>query len=178
MLYIFAAAREKPVSWIWAIISSIFWAYASYFNFKLYVDTLLQFFFIITSFIGLYHWKYGSHRLRVLPITVMSPLQHTFIILPGLGLSFIFGYFFSSYTSAASTYLDAFTTVFSILNTYLLVKKKIENWIYWMVIDGLMIYLFFNRGAYFFSALYLVYVILSIDGYLRWRKSFKLNSNH
>ena len=108
----------------------------------------------------------------------MSLKLHLWVIVPGLLLSWLFGYFFANYTSAASTYLDAFTTIFSMINTYLLVRKKIENWFYWMVIDGMMIYLFFIRGAYYFSFLYLVYVILSVDGYLRWRKSLHAPLSH
>ncbi len=170
MLYIFAAAREQPISWVWAIISSLFWAYASFFIFKLYVDVFLQFFFIVTSVIGLYFWRYGGAQKSQLPVSRMNILQHLYVLIIGTVLSIIFGYFFATHTQAASTYLDSMTTVFSIINTYLLVRKKIENWLYWMVIDLLMAYLFFIRGGYFFSGLYLFYVFLSIDGYQRWKK--------
>jgi nicotinamide mononucleotide transporter len=170
VLYIFAAAREQPISWVWAIISSLFWAYASFFIFKLYVDVFLQFFFIVTSVIGLYFWRYGGAQKSQLPVSRMNILQHLYVLIIGTVLSIIFGYFFATHTQAASTYLDSMTTVFSIINTYLLVRKKIENWLYWMVIDLLMAYLFFIRGGYFFSGLYLFYVFLSIDGYQRWKK--------
>jgi nicotinamide mononucleotide transporter len=170
VLYIYAAAREQPISWIWAIISSLFWAYASFFNFKLFVDVILQFFFIITSFIGLYNWKYGGKEKLNLTVSRMDIRLHFWIIVPGLFMSYLFGYFFARFTSAASTYLDSFTTIFSILNTYLLVRKKIENWLYWMVIDGVMAYLFFTRGAYYFSGLYVLYIVLSVDGYFKWRE--------
>lgn len=173
LLYIFAAAREQVIAWVWAIISSLFWAYASYFIFKLYLDVGLQFFFIISSFIGLYYWKYGGNNEKVLPISRMNSKEHALILSLGILLSLVFGCFFAAYSQAASTYADAFTTVFSILNTYLLVKKRIENWVYWMVIDAAMSILFFSRGGYFFSALYLVYVIMSVDGYRRWNTHFK-----
>lgn len=178
LLYIFAAAREQVIAWVWAIISSLFWAYASYFIFKLYIDVGLQFFFIITSAIGLYYWKFGGDNEQVLPISRMNSKEHAIILSLGIVFSLLFGYFFATYSQAASTYADAFTTIFSILNTYLLVKKRIENWIYWMVIDAAMTILFFSRGAYFFSALYLVYVIMSIDGYRRWNAHFKTQLSH
>jgi len=177
VLYIIAAAREQNLCWLWGIISSLLWAHASYFHFHLYIDALLQLFFVLTSFYGIYEWKYGGDKHNELEISTMKTLQHVYIIIPGIILSLIAGKLFANYTQAASTYLDAFATVFSIINTFILVRKKIENWIYWIIIDILMAYLFFIRGAYFFSGLNVLYVILSVDGYYRWKKSMELIDN-
>jgi len=170
VIYIFSAAREQYISWWWSVISSLFWAYASFVYFRLYVDFILQIFYIGIAFVGMYHWQRDKNKRDVLPITRMSINQHLLVIVPGFCLAYIFGYIFAKYTSAASTYIDSLTTVFSVFNTFLLVRKKIENWIYWMIIDAVMAYLFFSRGGYYFAALYSFYVFMSIDGYLKWRK--------
>ena len=171
ILYIIAAAREHNSCWLWAIISSGLWAYASYFDYHLYIDAILQLFFVVMAFYGLYEWKYAGDKKKELKISTMKASHHIWIIIGGLALSYLIGYYFANYTPAAATYLDALTTVFSVINTFILIKKKIENWIYWIAIDALLAYLFFSRGAYFFGGLYALYVVLSVDGYFRWKRS-------
>lgn len=119
----------------------------------------------------MYHWKKASRTEDTRKISSMSLRDHITVIVPGVALSVVFGYLFETYTVAASTYIDSLTTVFSILNTFLLVRKKIENWIYWIVIDSVMAYLFFSRGGYFFGTLYVIYLFMSVDGYIRWKSA-------
>lgn len=170
ILYIIAAAREHNSCWLWGIISSGLWAYVSYFDYHLYIDAILQLFFVVMGFVGLYEWKYGGEKKSELKITKMTLNSHIWVIIPGLIASYLAGYYFANYTQAAATYLDAITTVFSVINTFILIRKKIENWIYWIVIDVLLAYLFFSRGAYFFGGINVLYVILSVDGYYRWKR--------
>ena len=87
-------------------------------------------------------------------------------------LSGLVGYFFDEYTAAAATYLDAFTTVFSVIITFMVIQKKLENWLYWLVVDSVYVYLYASRGGYLFALLFLVYLVIVVMGWIRWRKEY------
>lgn len=169
LIYIVLAAKEKIWCWFWGIISCSFWAYASFALYDLYLDALLQIFYVIMGFIGIYQWKYGGAAQKKRPIQRMTWLQHLMVLLIGSVLALGFGYFFDHYTAAAATYLDAFTTIFAFITTFLLVWKYLDNWIYWVVIDFAYIYLYFSRGAIFQALIMVIYVIIAALAYYNWR---------
>jgi nicotinamide mononucleotide transporter len=84
------------------------------------------------------------------------------------------GYIFDSYTNQENPYTDAFSTVFSLAATFMVTKKVLENWIYWIVIDAVCIYLFASRGLFLTSILFFFYTIIAVFGFVQWRRQFKL----
>jgi nicotinamide mononucleotide transporter len=79
-------------------------------------------------------------------------------------------WFFNSYTDAERPYIDSFTTVFSFLATFLEAKKVLSSWKYWIVINGVTIGLYFDKGLDIYAGLILVYFIMSFVGYFKWKK--------
>ena len=173
IIYLILAARENIWCWFFGIISCSFWAWAAYYLYNLQIDSLLQIFYVAISFWGLYQWKFGSQEKRELPITRLSRREHLVTIGGGLLLSGLVGWLYANYTTASATYLDAFTTVFSVLITFMVIHKKLENWLYWIVIDGIYIYLYWTRGGYLFSILFVAYIVIAILGWLEWQKKYK-----
>ena len=89
------------------------------------------------------------------------------------GSSFIFPrFYFENYTTAEKSYLDAFTTVFSFIATYLEAKKVLSAWIFWIILNGLSTYLYFSRGLNIYALLALVYFVISFYGYVEWKRKF------
>lgn len=172
IIYVILAARENVWCWAFGIVSAALWSYAAYMYFGLYVDAILQFYYIFVGFYGWYEWNKtkGNTEQKELKISQLSIQQHFIYITSGLALSFIVGYLFDEYTAAVSTYLDAFTTVFAIFTTYLVTRKVLENWLYWIVIDMVYVYLYYSREGYLFALLNIVFVIVAIVGYSNWRK--------
>ncbi|MFT7469822.1 MAG: nicotinamide mononucleotide transporter [Candidatus Pseudothioglobus sp.] len=76
------------------------------------------------------------------------------------------------YTDAQSPYLDAFTTWASVVTTYMVTRKVLENWAYWLLIDSLSIYLYLDRALYFTSLLFAVYIIIIFFGWYRWQQRY------
>ena len=74
-----------------------------------------------------------------------------------------------TYTDAALPLADAFVTAFSLTTTYMMTKKYIENWMWWIVIDGLSIYIFISRDLPLTALLYFIYVIIVVVAYFKWR---------
>ena len=89
-------------------------------------------------------------------------------------LTFISGYVLTIYTAAASPFIDAFTTWGAIAASYLVAKKILENWFYWLVIDFVSVFLFISRELYPTALLFIVYLVLVVIGYSAWRKSWQL----
>ena len=170
IIYVVLAARESVWCWFWGVLSTALWAYATYTLYDLYIDALLQVFYVCVSFFGIYQWMKGSEQRDELKISTLKLNQHFLLIGGGLVLSFLVGYFFAEYTGAAATYLDAFTTVFSIIATFMVVRKILENWIYWVVVDAVYVYLYFTRGSVLFTLLMVVYTVIAIIGYFEWKK--------
>ncbi len=78
-------------------------------------------------------------------------------------------------TQASFPYLDAATTCFAVMSTFLVAKKVLENWIYWFVIDAVSIYLYVSKGLMLTAVFYVVMVVF---GYFMWRKKMHTQQGH
>ena len=172
LIYVVLAARSNIWCWFWGIISCSLWAYASFVFYQLYLDAILQVFYVAMAIIGFYQWKYGGENKAKLAVTRLEIKQHLYILAFGAILAIGFGYFFDEYTPAAATYLDAFTTIFAMITTILLVRRVLENWIYWVVIDAIYVYLYASRGAFLFALLMILYTVIAANAFYKWRKEY------
>jgi len=100
----------------------------------------------------------------------LSITKHLLILLIGALLTFLMGFYFTIYTNAAMPLVDSFTTVFSVFATYMVTKKVLGNWLYWIVIDAVSVYLYFSRDLHLTSLLFMGYTIIAIFGYFSWLK--------
>ena len=169
--YIILAARENIWCWFFGIISCALWGYVS-FNANLVADAGLQVFYIILSFWGFYEWKFKTNLTtkKELTIHTLSFIQHVKIIALGVFISFPLVYFLQKYSFAEAIYLDSLTTVFAVFATFMVAQKIIDNWLYWMVIDAIYIYLYSCRGLWMLAVVMLIYIVIAIFGYLNWKK--------
>jgi nicotinamide mononucleotide transporter len=172
ILYIFYAARNNPWCWPWGILSSGLWAYASWFQLHLLSDALLQLIYVILGIIGWYQWVRGKpssvKNSIVLPVTGYPPKTLFILLIGSLLPALLLGYIMH-FTRAAFPYIDAFLAVYSLLATWMLVNRKLENWLLWIVIDFLSIPLFILREGHLFALLFLIYGLLAIKGWKTWR---------
>ena len=172
--YAWLASKNNIWCWLFGIISPILTMYALYFYFQLYAEVYLQFYYIAMAIYGFYTWKYGSESHHEKSIETWTAKTHVLIFISGIALTFVLGTLLKNYTEAASTYIDSFTTVFAIFATFMTARRILENWIYWIVIDSISIYLYFDRGGYLFALLFIAYTIIAVYGFVNWRKSYRL----
>jgi len=170
LIYIVLVVKENPWCWFWGILSSALLAWVTYTSNGYYIDAVLNIFYVVMGFLGIYQWRFGGRNKDELPVTQLTVNQHVMIIIVGIGLTVLFGYLFKEYTSAERTYLDAFTTAFAIFATFMTIQKKLGNWIYWIVVDLLYVYMYALGGTYLLMLLYIIYCFIAIKGYLDWRK--------
>jgi nicotinamide mononucleotide transporter len=170
ILYVILAVKENIWCWGAALISVSLYIYIC-FSAQLYPETGLQVFYFIMAIIGYYMWNKENKE----EIKEWSEIKHLLIILSGAILTFFMGFYFSTYTNSQMPIIDSFTTVFSIIATYMVIKKVLGNWLYWIVIDAVSVYLYFNRDLHLTSLLFIAYTIIAIFGYFSWMKKMKTN---
>ncbi|CAA6807132.1 MAG: Predicted thiamin transporter PnuT [uncultured Sulfurovum sp.] len=172
--YVVLAAKESLWAWVFGFFSTfiytiIFWEGA------LFSSSFLNFYYMLMAVYGYYSWKNGSGE-KMLKIRTYSLFKNLKIIGLGVLLSLLFGYLSSTYTDAKLAYMDALVMVFSIIATWLLTQKVIENWIYWLVIDAIAIVLYWHTGYLATVVLFVIYVVLAVYAYLTWLKEFRTSN--
>ena len=97
-----------------------------------------------------------------------SPELHLVAILSAALLTLLLAQGLKRYTPSALPRIDAFTTVFSLLATWLMVRNHHANWAYWIAIDAVSIFLYAKRGLPFGAALYAIYLVMALMGWFGW----------
>ena len=132
--------------------------------------SLLQIFFMGIAIYGLFKWNPNSKKLEK-RITKIKPKNHLYILSLIVLFSTIIGWFLSQFTDDALPYLDTVTTVASLVTSWMVAKKILENWLYWIVIDAISIYIYIERGLYLTVLLFTIYLIMAALGYHQWKRS-------
>jgi nicotinamide mononucleotide transporter len=170
-----------PVGIFNIILSGIF-----YYQIQLYPDMFLQVFFFITALVGWWRWAHpkpqeadDKHELKV---SFMKWKQFLTLSAVGISGTFIMGALASElhrwfpslfHLPSAFPYADSFILVMSVVTTFYVIQKKIEVWIIWIIVDTFAAYLYFLKGAYFFSFEYLIFTMLAAFGLWNWIREFK-----
>jgi nicotinamide mononucleotide transporter len=171
--YVYLAARESIWCWLFAFISSGLYVFLT-FHAQLFLESSLQFFYVIMAIYGFFKWN--STPLQSKRIIKWPLINHLTNITLSALVTAILGYLFATYTSQAAPYLDAFTTVFSLVATFMVAHRVLENWMYWIVIDAALVFLYFGRGLKLTALLMAVYCIFAIFGFFHWKKRFEQQS--
>jgi nicotinamide mononucleotide transporter len=178
ILYVVLAAKGNIWCWPAAIISTVLYTVIFY-NVYLWMDSLLQLYYLLMAIYGWFCWHQNSTsntstESKTLLYSQWSLNRHSVIILVLTLVSLVLGWLMATYTPAHFPYLDSATTVFSIFATYLITQKVIENWLYFIVIDIVSIYLYMEKDLLPTAALFGSFVIFAAYGYWQWRKQFRL----
>ena len=167
--YVTFASFGKVWCWPAALVSTSLFTYIM-FDAKLYLETILYVYYVIMAVYGWYEWVYGGNRHEGVRISSYSLSRIGLIIGICTGVSVITGYLFATYTDNSMPYLDSFTTIFALATTWMVARKVLENWLFWIVIDAASVYLFLSRELYFTTALYSFYTLIAIFGYIQWKR--------
>jgi nicotinamide mononucleotide transporter len=168
--YVILAAYEKPLCWPFGIISCSVIALDDFAVFQLYADGVLQIFYVLFGFMGIYYWIFRNPPGQSLRITSWHWQKHIIPVIISAVVSIPISMILQRYTNAAYSYLDTLTTILSLWATWLLVRKVLENWLYWIAIDAVYVVLFWNRGGGLIAVLYAIYLLVAILGFIQWRK--------
>ncbi len=167
VIYVILAAKENVWCWPFGIVGVI----ASLYLFvqgKLFLDAGLQIYYLFMSFYGWWSWG-KTMKVTKLEISTRKPLWHLSVICLGFAAAYPLG-LLSQYFGGALPFIDALTTTFALIATYMVAKKILENWLYWIIIDIVCIWVYWQKDFQLLSVLYLVFAIVAIFGWLEWKK--------
>ena len=170
--YLLLAIKESLWCWPAAFFSTLIYT-IMYWNGALLMESLLNFYYMYMAVFGWLVWRKGKANNSNLSISSWSMERHALlIILTSIAATGI-GYFMTNYTHADFAYLDSFTTCFAVVTTYLVAKKILENWLYWIVIDAASMYLYYEKGYYPTLALFVFYTIMAGWGFKTWYEEYE-----
>lgn len=173
MAYLLLALRENSLCWYCAFASTIIYV-ALFWNVSLLMDSVLNIYYMIMAVYGWYQWRRGGVLHRGVEIVSWRTKNHVTAGVAVLAASALSGWLLTHSTTAAWPYVDSFTTWGSVLTTWMVAKKVLENWLYWIVIDGISIGLYIDRGLNLTALLFFAYVIIVVFGYFAWRRQMEM----
>ncbi len=177
LLSVWYATERNIWSWLVGICAVCLFAFIFY-KTNLYANFTLQGIFFIQGIAGIIVWYHNreineKNKYIKTKIEKLSNKERFVYITPVLILYLIVSYFLSKYTNSAIPYIDSLVATLSLFANYLLVRRKIESWWIWILVDVIYVGLFFSQGLYVSSVLYLVLLIFSIKGFINWNTTLK-----
>ncbi|MEM6379842.1 MAG: nicotinamide riboside transporter PnuC [Bacteroidota bacterium] len=169
LIYVILVSQENIWCWFWGGLNALLSIYL-FIEIQLYAESILYAYYFLAAIYGWYAWKHARRVSDTNAIIEWSWQKHLIMILVGFGLSYLLYLFLSSYTDAQMPLIDAHTTIFSFLATYLVTRKVLSNWLYWIVIDAISVWLYVSRGIELYAVLMLVYTVIAVLGYFQWKK--------
>jgi len=171
LIYVILAARENIWCWPAAFIGTgtgifLFW------DASLLMESFLHVYYLLMAVFGWWQWQYGSKDTTELNISSWGISQHCAAGCIILITTIACGYFLTSNTGAAFPYIDSFTTCAAVVTTWMVTRKILENWLYWLIINPVTVWLYIERELHLYALLLVAYSIIPIFGYIKWRRTF------
>lgn len=173
--YLVLAIRQNIWCWLFAAISTVIYVYL-FAAAKLYMEAVLNAFYFALALYGWFVWSSGRTESSERPVVTWNYTTHIIAIIVIVSVSAVNGFLLSSYSEAAFPYIDSLTTWFAVWASFMVARKVLENWWYWLVIDLSSIFIYWSRDLQLTSLLFVLYVIMIPFGMLSWSKSMKLQS--
>ena len=165
------AKRNSILVYPTGLIGTGIFVYILY-NFSLLGDMIINFYFVIMSIYGWYYWSQKKNGEVLHNVSRTSTKEYYFILMLGIIslLSIYTIYNFYDKWDSWTAYVDTITTAIFFVAMYLMARRKVESWIFWIIGDLITIPLYFYKGLTISSIQYLIFLILAILGYISWKK--------
>lgn len=175
LIYLYFSVRQIIWLWPFGILSSALFIWI-FFSSKFYADMGLQVYYLGISIYGWIYWLRGGSRnpeVDRLPVSRVS--ARLAWILAGIGMVLFLGIVavLKGLTDSDVPWGDGFTTAASIVATWMLARKILEHWLVWILVDAVAAALYFYKGLYPSTVLYIIYSAIAIAGYRNWKKDME-----
>jgi nicotinamide mononucleotide transporter len=167
---VWLTARENIWCWPTGIVSVVLYGWI-FWQARLYANAWLQVLYLILIIYGWYEWLHGGKHHAALQVSRTPMAGWMVTIVLGVAASAGLGWAMKHYTNAAMPYSDAGTTAFSVAAEAMTTRKWIENWIVWIVVDGVTTWMLFVQRLYASTFLYASFLVLAVIGWIEWKKS-------
>jgi nicotinamide mononucleotide transporter len=136
-----------------------------------YADAKLQVFFFVCLGYGWWHWVKHKGNAPELPVTVMRSASRWGGVGAAVGGTLVWGWWQANHTDAAMPYRDTFIASFSMVAQVLQVRKRLENWIGWMLVNAVAVATYAAAGLVYTAVLYLIFFGMALLGWRSWRNA-------
>jgi nicotinamide mononucleotide transporter len=173
---IFLTMKENP--WCFPVgLANVIISLFIFFGQKLYADALQQVVYIILLTYGWWNWLHGPVKSS-LPVTVSDARLLIRLLLIWIAGSVSLGWVLHRYTDASTPWPDSIATVLSFIAQWMIARKKLENWILWMIVNVMYISIYLYKDLYLYAVLFSIYLLLAIKGHLIWRQALISNEKN
>lgn len=169
-LAVWLTARQRVWCWPVSLVSVVMYAIV-FGRARLYADTGLQVIYGAFALYGWWAWLHGGTGGGALRVTRLSRMQLAAALAVGAIAAAAIASALSRWTDAAVPWADSTLTSFSLVAQWMATRKKIENWILWIVVDVGYVVLFIERGLIPTAILYAGFLGLAVYGFLQWRRT-------
>ncbi len=172
LMYLVLAIRQNIWCWFAAGISTAIYVYL-FLDAKLYMQSVLNGFYFAMAIYGWVVWRSGQQQEKKLPVVRWPLLTHIYAILGIVAVGLLNGYVLDTQTDSQHAYVDAVIAWSAIWATFLVARKVLENWWYWLLIDIASIFIYWSRDLQLTSVLFAVYVVMIPFGLVSWARSWR-----
>lgn len=176
VLSVWFSMKENILVYPFGIVSVLIYVYLA-FQYKLYADMGVNGYYFVMSVYGWMYWKNTDGVRDQIPVTVNNAREWLITVTLLVGSFGILVFVLMNFTDSDVPFWDATTTCFAITGMWLMARKKLENWIAWIICDLISIPLYFYKGLVLTSVQFLLFTGLACAGYLAWKKSLERESD-
>lgn len=172
LAYLLLAVRRSLLCWLCAFISTAIYL-VLFARAALYMQSALQVFYLVMAVYGFIDWKRGRTEEQGVLIRTWSLRQHVLAAVAVAAATVLNGWLLARHTDAAAPYLDSFVTWASVVTTWMVARRVLENWLYWIVVDAIAAFLYFSQGLLATTLLFVIYLGIVVHGYIVWRREYR-----
>lgn len=170
LLFLYLEIKQNKWLWPVGLLTSAMYIYV-FFVAKLYADMSLQFYYVFISIYGWILWSRGKNQHeKELPVVRLHLSLSLKLLVASIGIYVLIAYILVNFTDGSVPYWDAFTTALSIVATWMLARKILEQWLVWIVVNSVSLGLYIYKDLNFTAVLFFFYTTMAVVGYLQWKK--------
>jgi nicotinamide mononucleotide transporter len=170
LLCVWLSIRQNIWCWPTGLVQVVLFLVIFY-HAKLYSDLVLHGIYVLLQVYGWYSWLHGGSERRPLGVTRLPACWLAGWVVVALAGTAAWGTGMATFTDAAVPYWDAFTTVASLVAQWLLTRKRLESWYFWIAVDIVAIGVYWYKSLFLTAGLYSIFLFMAIAGFVVWRKS-------
>lgn len=173
LVCVWLTIRQNIWCWPTGLVQVALYIFIFY-QVKLYSDLILHIVYVGMQLYGWHHWLHGGKNRGELSVSRLSWRGKTVWLSVVISGTLIWGYLMANFTDAAVPCGDAFTTVASLVAQWLMTRKRLESWFFWISVDVVAIGIYWYKGLLLTSGLYAIFLILATAGLIEWKKSLQV----
>tara|TARA_Y100000813_G_scaffold1794_1_gene1347 strand:- start:122 stop:754 length:633 start_codon:yes stop_codon:yes gene_type:complete len=137
-------------------------------------DMIINIYYFLMSIYGWYYWTRKSQNQEYTPITKINEADIKIILIIIISSTIFVSYLYSFFDkwSGLVSYIDILTTAIFFVGMWLMARRKIESWFFWILGDVISVPLYFVKGLAFSSFQYLIFTLIAVAGYYKWKSIY------